>query len=127
MLGIIWVCERDMDTRCHHQLESDLDVELCLHGNRLCGERGVSSQKSVAGSQCHGREDQQGSGHCGGGVACGVGYCDQIYILRVSISFDYKRLFTDTFDRHGSPAVKNTTPSGDGDGAMNTTTSLLGF
>ena len=30
-------------------------------------------------------------------------------------------------DRHGSPAVKDTKPSGDVDGATNTTMSLLGF
>lgn len=32
-----------------------------------------------------------------------------------------------SLDRHGSPALKNTKPSSDGDGAKNTTMSLLGF
>lgn len=48
MLGIIWVCERDMDTCGHYQLESGFDLEFCFHGSRFCGERSVSGQESVA-------------------------------------------------------------------------------
>ena len=58
MLGVIWLCEYNMDTSGHNQLESDFDLELCLYGNRVCGEHCVSSQESVAGGQCHRREDQ---------------------------------------------------------------------
>lgn len=49
MLGVIWVCECDMDTSGLNQLESDFGIELCLHGSRICGERCVSGQESVAG------------------------------------------------------------------------------
>ena len=58
MLGIIRLCERDMDTRSHNQLESDIVIELYLHGNRVRSERCVPGQESVAGGQCHGCEDQ---------------------------------------------------------------------
>ncbi len=48
------------------------------------------------------------------------------FFAQVSLSVPGDYILTH-LDRHGSPAVKNTEPSSNGDGATNTTVSLLGF
>lgn len=56
------------------------------------------------------------------GLAIAIKFTFFAYVL-LSVARNYVLIH---LDRHGSPAVKNTRPSGDGDVATNTTMSLLG-
>lgn len=117
VLGLVRICQCDMDTSRLNQLEPGHSPELRVRGPRLCVECSIPGEKPVACGQCDRGEGQQSTRHWGRGTACWLSHCDQDYIFRVSLSgSNITHLHTDRYYRHGSPAVKDA-PKEDGSAA----------
>ncbi|KAB8336874.1 hypothetical protein FH972_021182 [Carpinus fangiana] len=87
VLGVVWVCECDLDPGGADQLESAGRAQLGVCGGGAGGQRAVPRAQLVAGHQHDAASACEGVARAGCAAACRVGGHHQVSVLCVSLSF----------------------------------------